>query len=129
MRDERDREARMQRSIRTAALTAILLVPLVTSAPAGWRTLNSAQAAPSYTYRGTIRAINARTGTLELVTGVGLSLRVVEITAARTTRIVTASATPRLAELKPGDVVRAECRRTGAGLVADKIEKLQVGAP
>ena len=82
----------MQRSIRTAALTAILLVPLVTSAPAGWRTLNSAQAAPSYTYRGTIRAINARTGTLELVTGVGLSLRVVEITAARTTRIVTASA-------------------------------------
>ena len=118
----------MQRSIRTAALTAILLVPLVTSAPAGGRTLNSAQAAPSYTYRGTIRAINARTGTLELVTGVGLSLRVVEITAARTTRIVTASATPRLAELKPGDVVRAECRRTGAGLVADKIEKFQVGA-
>ncbi len=119
----------MQRSIRTAALTAILLVPVVTSAPAGWRTLNSAQATPSYTYRGTIRAINARTGTFELVTGVGLSLRVVEITAARTTRIVTASATPRLAELKPGDVVRAECRRTGAGLVADKIEKLQVGAP
>jgi len=119
----------MQRSIRTAALTAILLVPLVTSVPGGWRTLNSAQATPSYTYRGTIRAINARTGTLELVTGVGLSLRVVEITAARTTRIVTASATPRLAELKPGDVVRAECRRTGAGLVADKIEKLQVGAP
>ena len=119
----------MQRSIRTAALTVVLLVPLVTAARAEWRTLNSAQAAPSYTYRGTIRAINARTGTLELITGVGLSLRVVEMTTARTTRILTASATPRLAELKPGDVVRAECRRTGAGLVADKIEKLQVGAP
>ncbi len=118
----------MQRSIRTAALTAILLVPLVTSAAADWRTLDSAQAAPSYTYRGTIRAINARTGTLELITGVGLSLRVVQMTTARTTRIVTASATPRLAELKPGDVVRAEGRRTGAGLVADQIEKLKVGA-
>jgi len=119
----------MQRSIRTAALTAILLVPLVTSAPADGRTPNSAQAAPSYTYRGTIRAINARTGTLELITGVGLSLRLVEMTTARTTRILTASATLRLAELKPGDVVRAEGRRTSAGLVADKIEKLSVGAP
>ena len=119
----------MQRSIRTAALTAILLLPLATAAPADWRTLNSAQAAPSYTYRGTIRAINARTGTLELITGVGLSLRVVEITTARTTRILTASATPRLAELKPGDVVRAECRRTAAGLVADRVEKLAVGTP
>jgi len=119
----------MQRSIRTAALTAILLVPLATAAPADWRTLNSAQAAPTYTYRGTIRAINARTGTLELITGVGLSLRVVEITTARTTRILTASATSRLAELKPGDVVRAECRRISAGLVADQIEKLKVGAP
>src|SRR2546422_7820436 len=69
----------MQRSIRTAALTAILLVPLVTSAAADGRTLDSAQAAPSYTYRGTIRAINARTGTLELITGVGLSLRVVQM--------------------------------------------------
>jgi hypothetical protein len=110
----------MQRSIRTAALTAILLVPLVTSAPADGRTPNSAQAAPSYTYRGTIRAINARTGTLALITGVGLSLRVVEMTAARTAR---------LADFKPGDVVRAEGRRTSAGLVADKIEKLPVGAP
>jgi hypothetical protein len=119
----------MQRSIRKAALTFVLLVPLVTAAPADWGALTSAQAAPSYIYRGTIRAINARTGTLELITGVGLSLRVVQMTTARTTRILTASATPRFAELKPGDVVRAECRRTGAGLVADKIEKLQVGTP
>ncbi len=119
----------MQRSIRTAALTIVLVVPLVTAAPADWRTLDSAQAAPSYTYRGTIRAINARTGTLELITGVGLSLRVVQMTTARTTRILTASATPRFAELKPGDVVRAECRRTSTGLVADQIEKLKVGPP
>jgi len=62
----------MQRSIRTAALTAILLVPLVTSVPGGWRTLNSAQATPFLHLSGpTIPAINARTGTLELVTASG----------------------------------------------------------
>jgi hypothetical protein len=119
----------MQRSIRTAALTAILLVPLITAAPADWRALTSAQAAPSYTYRGTIRAINPRTGTLELITGVGLSLRVVRMTTAPTTRVVAAGTAPRLADLKPGDVVRAECRRSGASLVADRIEKLPVGTP
>src|SRR2546423_1714328 len=61
-------EARMRRNIRTAALTAILLVPLVSAAPATWRALTSAQPAPSYTYRGTIRAVNARTGPLEVLT-------------------------------------------------------------
>src|SRR6266576_1085910 len=70
----------MQRSIRTAALTAILLVPLVTSAPADWRALNSAQPAASYTYQGTVRAVDARTGSIELITGVGMSLRVVRMT-------------------------------------------------
>lgn len=118
----------MQRHIRTAALTAILLVPLVTSAPADRHALNLAQAATSYTYQGTVRAVNARAGTLELITGVGMSLRVVRMKTAPTTRLVAAGAAPRLADLKPGDVVRAECRRTAGGLVADRVEKLEVGA-
>src|SRR6266545_1126413 len=101
----------MQRKIRTAALTAILLVPCVSAAPAAWRALNSAQPAPSYTYQGTVRAVNARAGTLELITGVGMSLRVVRMTMAPTTRLAAAGAAPRLADLKPGDVVRAEGRQ------------------
>ena len=119
----------MRRTIRTAALSAILLVPLVISAPADWGALTSAQPAPTYTYQGTVRAVNARAGTLELITGVGMSLRVVRLTTAPTTRIVAAGTAPRLADLKPGDVVRAECRRSGASLVADRIEKLQVATP
>ena len=119
----------MQRTIRTAALTAILLVPLVTSAPADWRALNSAQPAASYTFQGTVRAVDARTGTIELITGVGMSLRVVRITIAPTTRLAAGGAAPRLADLKPGDVVRAEGRRTTTGLVADRVEKLAVGTP
>src|SRR5439155_10974973 len=86
----------------------ILLVPLVISAPADWGALTSAQPAPSYTYQGTVRAVNARAGTLELITGVGMSLRVVRMTTAPTTRLVDAGAASRLADLKPGDVVRAE---------------------
>ncbi len=119
----------MQRKIRTAALTAILLVPFVSAAPAAWRALNSAQPAPSYTYQGTVRAVNARAGTLELITGVGMSLRVVRMTMAPTTRLAAAGAAPRLADLKPGDVVRAEGRRTATGLVADRVEKVQAGTP
>ena len=46
----------MRRTIRTAALSAILLVPLVISAPADWGALTSAQPAPTYTYQGTVRA-------------------------------------------------------------------------
>ncbi len=118
----------MARTIRTAALSAILLVPLVIAAPADWGALTSGQPAPSYTYQGTVRAVNARAGTLELITGVGMSLRVVRISTAPTTRLVAVAAAPRLADLKPGDVVRAECRRTAAGLVADRVEKLAVGA-
>ncbi len=119
----------MRRNIRTAALTAILLVPLVSAAPATWRALTTAQPAPSYTYRGTLRAVNARTGALELITGVGMALRVVRISTAPTTRLAAAGAAPRLADFKPGDVVRAECRRTATGLVADRVEKIATGTP
>src|SRR5207244_12352593 len=118
----------LPRTIWQAALSSILLVPLATSAPADWGALTSAQPAPSYTYQGTVRAVNARAGTLELITGVGMSLRVVRVKTAPTTRLVAAGAAPRLADLKPGDVVRAEGRRTAAGLVADRVEKLEVGA-
>ncbi len=120
----------MRRTIRTGALTAILLVPLVTSAPQRGG-LSSVQPAASYTYHGTVRAVNARAGTIELITGVGMSLRVVRMTTAPTTRLVAAGAasSPRLADLKPGDVVRAECRRTPTGLVADRIEKVEVAKP
>ena len=96
----------------TAALVATLLLPLAVSA--------AAQAAPTYTYQGTVHTLDTTTGTLELITGVGMSLRLVTMTAPP-------AATP--ANLKPGDIVRAECRRTDTGLVADRIVKVEVPAP
>ena|SRR5437870_5740363 len=107
---------------RTAALAAILLLPLVTSAPADHRRLHAAQAVPTYTYQGTVHAVNSKAGSLELITGVGMALRLVRMSMAPAAR-------PALAQVKPGDVVRAECRRTEAGLVADRVEKLKVASP
>src|SRR5690348_3583840 len=97
---------------RAAALAAILVTPVVTSAP---------MQPSTYTYRGTVHTVQPRTSSLELVTGVGFALRLVQMRAVAATRIEKAGATISLADLKPGDVVRADCRRTSMGLVADRI--------
>ncbi|HYT05520.1 MAG TPA: hypothetical protein VEM13_11645 [Gemmatimonadales bacterium] len=104
---------------RAAALAAILLTPLLASAPAQPST---------YTYRGTIHAVQPRASSLELITGVGFALRLVQMRAVAATRIEKAGVAISLADLKPGDVVRADCRRTGTGLVADRIEALDGAA-
>ncbi len=119
----------MLRTTRPAALAAVLLSPLVASAPAGPRPLATVQAAPSYTYQGTVHAVNARAGSLDLITGVGMALRLVHLSTSPTTLLAGPGAALRLADLKPGDYVRADCRRTDAGLVASRIEKLEAPKP
>lgn len=118
----------MLRTHRTIAIAVVLLTPLVASAP-GLRGHATAQAAPSYSYHGTVHAVNARAGSLDLITGVGMALRLVHMTTSPTTLFSSASAGIQLAGLKPGDVVRADCRRTDAGLVASRIEKIEVPRP
>jgi hypothetical protein len=122
----------MLRTTRTAALSAILLIPLVISAPAMRRghAPPPTQPAASFTYRGTVHAVNAPTGSLDLLTGVGMSLRLVHMTAGPAVRSGTAAPTAglRMTDVKPGDVVRVECRRTNAGLVVDRIERLEAPA-
>ncbi|HKW40051.1 MAG TPA: hypothetical protein VJN39_02265 [Gemmatimonadales bacterium] len=108
----------MQRTVPIAALAAVLVTPIVLSAPT--------QAAASYTYQGTIHAVDARTGSLDLITGVGMALRLVHMTISPTTLLPSASGSLRVAALRPGDVVRAECRITPTGLVASRIEKIEV---
>ena len=62
--------------------------------------------------------------TVDLITGVGEALRMVHMSVLPATRIETTRGKLTLGDLKPGDVVEAECRVTDKGLVADKIEKL-----
>jgi hypothetical protein len=108
-----------------AALAAVLLTPLVASAPADPRPLPAEQAAPTYAYQGTVHAVYARFGSLDLITGVGMALRLEHIKMSPTTLLAGSGASLRLADLRTGDFVRADCRRTTAGLVANHIEKLE----
>ena len=100
----------------TAALVATLLLPLAVSA--------AAQAAPAYTYQGTVHTLDTTTGTLELITGVGMSLRLVSIQTTTATHVASGRTTLALRALKPGDVIRAECHATPKGPVADLIERI-----
>ena len=102
----------MTRLARAGALAAVLLLPAAFA---------SAQAEESHTYRGTVHAVQP--GALDLVTGVGYALRVVHIRTPATTVVARGSVALHVSELKPGDVVRADCRLTDTGLVAERIEQ------
>jgi hypothetical protein len=120
--------SRTPRAARSGALAAILFLPLVTHAAAAPRFQTATQPASTYTYRGTIHRVDPKTGTLELITGVGMALRLVHMTTSPTARATSGRALGP-ADLKAGDVVRAECHQTPAGLVADRIEKIEVPRP
>jgi hypothetical protein len=112
----------MRSTSRAVALAAIGLLPALTLARADRRAQGAAQPAGSYTYQGTIRAFTANTASLDLITGVGMALRIVHVTVAQAARLAGV-------EFKPGDVVRMECHRTDTGLVADRIERIEVPKP
>jgi hypothetical protein len=106
------------------AAAALLPALLLSSTTGPARQQPVAQDAP-YTYQGTVQTVQPGARSLALITGVGLALKLVHIKAAPTARIENAGSAISLNDVKPGDVVRAECRKTEAGLVADRIEKLR----
>ncbi len=75
-------------------------------------------------YQGTIETVQATAGSLALITGVGMSLRLVSIQTSTATRVASGTTTLALRALKPGDVIRAECHATPKGPVADRIERI-----
>ena len=120
----------MRSTSRAVALAAIVLLPALTLAPADGRAQGAAQPAGSYTYQGTIRAFTANTASLDLITGVGMALRIVHVTVAPAAHAPGDTAASLAGvEFKPGDVVRVECHRTDTGLVADRIERVEVPKP
>jgi hypothetical protein len=122
---------RTSRAARSGAFAAILCLPLVThkaAAPRVQAATTATQPASTYTYRGTIHRVDPKTGALELITGVGMALRLVHMTIPPAARATSGRALGP-ADLQAGDVVRAECHQTPAGLVADRIEKIEVPRP
>jgi hypothetical protein len=107
--------------MKALAITAALLSSLLAQAP------SSPQPA-AYTYQGTVQAVQPKTASFDLVVGVGFALRVVHMRTSPVTQFARGGARMSLADLKPGDVVRAECRMTATGLVADRVEKVEPSA-
>ena len=79
----------------------------------------------AYTYQGTVQAVHPRSSSFDLIVGVGFALRVVHMRTSPATRFASDTTRMSLADLKPGDIVRAECRMTASGLVADRIERVE----
>jgi hypothetical protein len=78
--------------------------------------------------RGAIRAVDVRARTLEVTTGVGFALRVVRLQVPAGVPITNQQRGQhepiRLAELKPGDVIRASFGGRPTGFVAYTIERV-----
>lgn len=100
------------------SVAAILFLPIAVAAA------DLQQPAP-YAFQGTVRQVQPKTGALEVVTGVGMALRLVHMRTTPATRIASGTTTVSFAELKPGDVVRAQCHQTEQGLVADRIDRVK----
>ncbi|TMQ54638.1 MAG: hypothetical protein E6K74_05530 [Candidatus Eisenbacteria bacterium] len=97
--------------IASAALLLVLASTLVAVA---------AQQQPAYTsIQGTVHALQPKTGSFDVVTGVGMSLRIVHLVAPPAGE----AAVP-LSALKRGDIVRVQCHWSGKQLIADRIEKV-----
>lgn len=85
-------------------------------------------AAPHDSVRGAVRAVDVRARTLEVTTGVGFAVRVVRLQVPAGVPITDSQdAQPDsigLAQLKPGDVVRATFGTRPTGFVAYVIERV-----
>jgi hypothetical protein len=79
---------------------------------------------PSIALTATVRSVDAPGRTLEVVTGVGLALRVVRLAWKETTTVKAATAGAGMAQLEPGDFVHVEYAKTSEGNIVKTIEFL-----
>ena len=107
-------------------VTLLSLASLV--APFALVAQQSQTTVPHDSVRGAIRAVDVRARTLELTTGVGFALRIVRLQVPAGVPITDREAgqpdSIGLAQLKPGDVVRATFGGRRTGFVAYVIERL-----
>ena len=82
------------------------------------------RAAPHDTVQGAVRSVDARKRTVEVTTGVGMSLWVVRLQVPPELQVTSAGAELPLAALQAGDVVRVSYGSRPAGFVAYTIERV-----
>lgn len=80
-------------------------------------------------YQGTVQSVRPSAGEVDLLTGVGEALRVLRLRVVPATQITSGGGVATLADILPGDLIRADCHHTPQGLIADRIEKLERARP
>jgi hypothetical protein len=114
------------------AAAALILPLLAGSGCGGYASSAPGPAVPasqlgaSYTYNGTVHTVRAEAGSLDLITGVGPALRMIHMTVPPSAKLEAAGKRVALSDLKPGEVIHAECRLTAQGMVAEAIRVLPV---
>ena len=108
---------------------ASLIAPLALAAQQPTAPPTAQPTAPHDSVHGAISAVNVRARTLEVTTGVGFALRVVRLQVPASVPITDrkggSQGQPiKLAELKPGDVIRAAFGGRATGFVAYTIERV-----
>ena len=84
----------------------------------------AAQQAAHDSLKGTVQRVDVHARALEITTGVGMALRVVRLRIAPETRLTTGGAALPLAQLQPGDIVRASFGSRPGGFVAYTIVRV-----
>ena len=76
----------------------------------------------------TVHARDTKARTLDVITGVGHALRLMRVQVRPECQITVAGAAAQLRDLKAGKIVRIRYRQTPRGMMAEKIEILEVEA-
>jgi hypothetical protein len=113
----------IHRGIRIRAL-AIAIACALTSAAAHAQPAPGSAGRPRETVTGTISRVDSRTGTFDLLTGVGHAIRVRRIRYPADLKVMARRAQAGLSALVPGTVCRVECEIAGSGATATGVEVL-----
>jgi hypothetical protein len=111
----------MSHRIRLHPLAALAVLGL---APATTGAAQEPQAAATDTLQGTVQTVNPASGYVDVLTGVGLALRVKHVWATAETGVTVSGEQMPLDDLEPGDIVWVEYRPDPEGrLIARAIRK------
>lgn len=119
----------MTRPTRLLPLVCLLGVLIsVSAAVASPPQTSAGSQPPAEDVTATVRALDTKAYTLDVLTGVGHAVRLLRVRVAPECQIKVAGAAAKLGDLKAGSIVRMQYRKTPAGMLAEKIETVAVEA-
>src|SRR5262245_44857207 len=115
--------------MKTRLVKTALFAVLTLFAPLDSNLGAAERAAPSFldhpqSLTGSVRSVDARAHTIDLLTGVGYALRVRRVSLGLGARIYLGGAAVEFSHLTPGCIVRTACHHVYSAAVADTVEIL-----